>query len=254
MQLHLPSNGGGDVNNACSEVLMDCRLIQSCCHEMNRLLVFYSLVLSLSSSLLAIILWVPRAVGLPVSESGCVTVCFLFISHLLRVCWSPGAGQALGCNTKQRNRAWSLWTRLLGGQGRRFAQSEAECGKGGTEPQVTELFVQLCGQPGTTVSSLGIPLHLASETRVVLWSLMLNWTTSELKWIVKTLKLVLEEQRSGTGKMPCIWYQKCQENDTGPLSLRPQSSGQISYFTLKEYHFAPKTARVRSVLLGLLAH
>ena len=148
MQLHLPSNGGGDVNNACSEVLMDCRLIQSCCHEMNRLLVFYSLVLSLSSSLLAIILWVPRAVGLPVSESGCVTVCFLFISHLLRVCWSPGAGQALGCNTKQRNRAWSLWTRLLGGQGRRFAQSEAECGKGGTEPQVTELFVQLCGQPG----------------------------------------------------------------------------------------------------------
>lgn len=128
-------------------MLMDCRLIQSCCHEINRLLVFYSLVFVSVVTSSGHILWVPRPVGLPVSESGCV--CFLFIPHLLRVYWSPGAGQALGCQYQAtQTEPVSLWTRLLGGQGRRFAQSEAECGKGGTEPQVTELFVQLCGQPG----------------------------------------------------------------------------------------------------------
>lgn len=75
------------------------------------------------------------------SASSSSLIYYVFIGH-------QGLDRPWGGIPSNETEPVSLWTRLLGGQGRRFAQSEAECGKGGTEPQVTELFVQLCGQPG----------------------------------------------------------------------------------------------------------
>ena len=136
MLLHLRSIKRGDLNSACSEMLTDCWLIESCFHEINRLvmfnsLVFVSVIISSGHSLR-----MPRAVGLPISESGCVTVCFLFIPSfntclLVPSGWTGtcphGGGFSVG-KAGVLPRGW-VW-------------------KAGTELQVTELFVQRCGQPG----------------------------------------------------------------------------------------------------------